>query len=68
MSTTTNKLSLVPKQEPATAHTPARADRPHPLLEPCVCNVPGLTCMVCPRLVRHYGVVTARRRAWGVQP
>ena len=57
-------LKLVPKQAPAAGHTPGRADRPHPLLEPCVCNVPGLACLVCPRWVRHYGVVTARRRAW----
>ncbi len=64
---TTNKLSLVPKQAPAAGHTPGRADRPHALLEPCVCNVPGLACLaclVCPRWVRHHGMVTTRRRAW----
>lgn len=61
-------LKLVPKQPPATGYAPGRADRPHPLLDACVCHVPGLTCMVCPRGALHYDTVTARRRAWGVQP
>ncbi len=58
------RLKLVPKQAPATDHTPVRAQRLHPLLDACVCNVPGLTCMVCPRGRSHHGMVTARRRAW----
>jgi hypothetical protein len=60
------RLKLVPKQAPATGHTPRRAQGVSPLLDPCMCNVPGLTCLVCPRWHRLGRNLDARRRVWEV--